>query len=223
MKTGEFAKQAPTLGASNEEDLFIKIGYGKLLAMEVARQLSKAMGGDVEVEKEVPETGRGKVGSAIRSMFQSAAKKTKHAPVRVEGIDNILIRFAKCCNPIPGEDIIGFVSRGRGLSVHSTDCEKALTFDPDRKVEIDWVSTEAREFRAGIRVLTEDRPGVLAQITRSISSLEGDITSANVATTRDKKGRISIELVVRNLKHLQDLMNGLERIEGVISVERIRV
>ncbi|MBN8555889.1 MAG: bifunctional (p)ppGpp synthetase/guanosine-3',5'-bis(diphosphate) 3'-pyrophosphohydrolase [Deltaproteobacteria bacterium] len=217
---------APKAGASGEEDLLIKIGYGKLLALDVAKIYAKELGVDgidedsdagIEDSKDDKET------TFIQKMFKKAREKKGAAPVRVQGMDHMLIRFAKCCNPIPGEPIIGFVSRGRGISVHSSNCEKSLAFDPARKVEIDWVAGETEEFRAGIRVSAEDQPGILAQVTKAISNLEGNITQANVATTRDKKAVISLEVVVKNLPQLHTLIKNIEKISGVITAERSRI
>ncbi len=220
-KDGTIEAQAPKMGASGEEDLLIKIGYGKILASEAARTLAEHLGvkpseGSEEADtKEIPVPG-----SLIRKIFRSATSKKSKSPVRVQGMDNMLIRFAKCCNPIPGEPIVGFVSRGRGISVHSAECEKALSFDPERKVDLDWDRMDSAEFRAGIKVLTVDKPGILAQITKTISGLNGNITNANVATTRDKKATVSLEVVVRDLSQLYNLLKNIEKIEGVISAER---
>jgi GTP pyrophosphokinase len=112
---------------------------------------------------------------------------------------------------------------GRGISVHSADCEKALAFDPERKVDIEWDRGETQEFRAGIRVSAEDRPGILAQVTKVISGMNGNITNANVSTTRDKKAVITLEVVVKDLPQLHMLIKGIEKIQGVISAERNRL
>jgi len=221
-KSGEFGENARKLGASNEEDLLIKVGYGKLLARDVARQIAKELGHEVIDEPTVEEPESKEPGAAIRKLFRAAAGRKK-VPVRVHGIDSLLVRFAKCCNPIPGEPIVGFVTRGRGISVHAVECEKALSFDTDRKVDLDWDIGDKQDFRAGIRILTEDKPGVLAQVTRVISSKEGNITSANVSTTRDKKGKIQVELIVRSLEHLHQVIKELEKIDGIISAERYRI
>jgi len=226
-KDGKVQELSPKVGASGEEDLLVKIGYGKLLALDVARTFAQAMGvGGEVVPIEPPEGPVDPKDSAstsfIQKIFRRATEKRGRAPVRVQGIDNMLIRFAKCCSPIPGEPIVGFVSRGRGISVHSAECEKALSFDPERKVEIDWDRGNVEEFRAGIRVTTEDRAGILAQVTKTISNLEGNITYANVATTRDKKATISLEVVIKDLPHLHNLLKSIEKIAGVIAAERSR-
>lgn len=226
-KDKKLEELAPKVGASGEEDLLIKIGYGKILALDVARAFAKELG----VAQVTESTGSAAADDAkefagatfIQRIFKRAAEKKSRQPVRVQGIDNMLIRFAKCCSPIPGEPIVGFVSRGRGISVHSADCEKAFSFDPERKVDIDWEKGEAQEFRAGIRISAEDKPGILAQVTKVISGMNGNITNANVLTTRDKKAVITLELIVRDLAQLNTLIKGIEKIQGVIGAERSRL
>lgn len=226
-KDGKLGELAPSVGASGEEDLLVKIGYGKILALDVARSFAQALGTQVVAEEPTSEIQQDQKdaapGSIIGRIFKRAAEKKGKSPVRVQGIDNMLIRFAKCCNPIPGEPIVGFVSRGRGISVHSTDCDKALSFDPLRKVDLDWDRGESTEFRAGIRVTTVDKAGILAQVTKTISNLDGNISSANVETTKDKRATIFLELLIRDLSHLQTILHSLEKIDGVIAAERSRV
>ncbi len=229
-KDGKLQELSPMVGASGEEDLLIKVGYGKLLALDVARAFAKEILG---TESESEASGAAAEGilqehrDADASFIQKVFKKARErqgttSPVRVQGIDNMLIRFGKCCSPIPGEAIVGFVSRGRGISVHSAECEKALAFDPERKVDLEWQRGAAEEFRASIKVHVIDKPGILAQVTKTISNMDGNITYANVATTRDKRATISLEVVIKDLSHLQSLLHAIEKIEGVVSAERSR-
>jgi GTP pyrophosphokinase len=223
VKEGKISQRASELGASNEEDLLVKIGYGKALAVEVARHLAKDLAPEA-VATAVEESSKEEPGTTfMQKVFKSAAAKKGKSPVRVQGIDNMLVRFAMCCNPIPGEPIVGFVSRGRGISVHSAECEKALNFDPIRKVDLEWESGESAEFRTGIRITAVDRPGVLAEVTKVISNMGGNITNANVATTRDKKAIISLEVAVKSLPMLHSLLINIEKVDGIISAERIRL
>lgn len=226
-KSGDIDKNAPLFGASNEEDLLVKVGYGKILATDVSRGLAKTLGVLEDVSPETAEEGDGKdptAGSFMQKIFSAARSKRKKSPVRVQGMDNMLIRFAKCCSPILGEPIVGFVSRGRGISVHSAECEKSLSFDTERKVDVEWgAEGDSAEFRAGIKATAVDKPGILAQVTKTISSLNGNITNANVSTTRDKKAIISLEVVVKDMSQLHTLLMNIEKIDGIISAERSRL
>lgn len=224
LKEGKMDERAPELGASNEEDLLIKIGYGKVLASDAARILAKDMGVELPGAETADETIKEDTGSTfMQRVFKSAAKKAGKSPVRVQGIDNMLVRFAKCCNPIPGEPIVGFVSRGRGVSVHSAECEKALAFDPLRKVDLDWDRPEGEDFRTGVRIVAIDKPGILAEVTKVISNLGGNITNATVATSRDRKAVITLEISVKDLPQLHSLLTQIEKIDGVINAERSRM
>lgn len=221
QKDGVVSQNASKMGASGEEDLLIKIGYGKAMPNEVALEFARLLGAAELPEPEPKEAAT--PGSIIQKIFRAAASRKSRTPVRVQGMTDMLIRFAKCCSPIPGEPIVGFVSRGRGISVHSAECEKALSFDPERKVELEWETGDTQDFRATIRVSAVDKPGILAQVTKTISSMEGNITNAQVQTTRDKKAVITLEVVVHNVIQLHDLLKNIEKIDGVIAAERSRV
>jgi GTP pyrophosphokinase len=226
LKDGRIDQKAPALGASNEEDLLVKIGYGKILATDVAKALAQDMG---LIETETPtaaeeESLREETGNTfISKVFKSALEKRGKSPVRVQGIDNLLVRFAKCCNPIPGEPIVGFVSRGRGVSVHAAECDKALNFDPLRKVDLEWSQEDSAEFRTGLRIIAVDKPGILAEATKVISALGGNISNVQVSISRDKKASILIEVTVKNMPQLHSLLTSLEKIDGIISAERYRL
>ncbi len=224
LKEGKIQEHASDLGASNDEDLLVKIGYGKILATDVARTLAEEMGlsspGAEEAAGE--EAPKDDTGGFMRRIFNEAVEKRGKSPVRVQGMSHMLVRFAKCCNPIPGEPIVGFVSRGRGVSVHSAECERALAFDPMRKVDLEWDSGETQDFRVGIRVVTVDKPGILAEMTKIISNSGGNIFNCTVATNRDKKAVISLELSIQSLPALHILLHAIEKIDGVISAERTR-
>lgn len=215
QKDGSLQTAARSVGAANEEDLLIKIGYGKILANEAFRGLLKALGiEDVNQEAEGA--------SKAPTLAKSAPRRIggDRSPVIVEGIDNMLIRFARCCNPIPGEPIVGFVSRGKGISVHAAHCKKALDLDPDRQVDLEWDPGQEKRFKAGIKAITVDRPGMLAEITKVISSFNVNISNARVHMHEDEKASILFEVSLPDLDKLRKLLIRIEGIDGVISAER---
>lgn len=220
QKEGLFEKHARDFGCANEEDLLIKIGYGKVLGLDIARGFQKILGiegGDGEiVESPEPST-------FVPKKQKQAERRAGGSPVRVEGIDNVLVHFAKCCSPIPGEAIVGFVSRGRGITVHSAHCDLALNLDPDRKFDLEWSNSETkREFKAGVKVRTLDRQGMLADITKVISEQEANISNARVQMNKDKTATIFLEVSLQNLHELQRLLTKIEALNGVLSAERHR-
>ena len=150
-------------------------------------------------------------------------RNTKKAEegVRVQGLEGISVRLAKCCQPLPGQPIVGFVSRGHGVTVHSTNCEWALTNDPARRVECSWNTADALELSVRLRILTHDKPGVLASVTKLVASSGLNIMGAEVQTTPDKRGVITLRLKVCNIAELRDIHQKLEATDGVICVDRL--
>lgn len=215
-KDKKFHAFLPTLSVANEDDFLIRIGYGKLDPMHAAKVVAEEFGYVVSQEDK-PEEDKT---SVLGRIFKKAKKKSTGSPVIVHGIDNIFVRFAKCCHPLPGEPIVGFISRGRGISVHSANCEKALSFDPERKMEIEWDASSVKDFTVGVRITTVDKPGVLAQVTRTVTNLGGNIGNAHVQTTTDRKATIDLEVSLRDIAHLHNLLIQIEKIDGIISAVR---
>lgn len=220
IKDGEIDKHAREATAANEEDLLIKIGYGKILAREAVRSLMKAMG----LEKETEATGETAIQSESDKFIEKVPRKASgSSPVLVEGMDNVLIRFAKCCHPIPGEPIVGFVSRGKGITVHAANCELALSLDSERKFDLEWAPSDQKRFKAGIKVRTVDRSGMLADITQVISENEANISNARVQMHKDATASIFFEVNLVDLHQLHRLLTKISAINGVLSAERNRL
>jgi GTP pyrophosphokinase len=141
--------------------------------------------------------------------------------VMIGGVDDVLVRFGRCCNPVPGDNIAGFITRGRGVTVHTASCEKALATDPERRVEVAWDVRGDFKRPVTLRVLTADRPGLLADISNTFSQKGVNISQANCRATGDDRAVNTFEVTISDLKQLTDLMRTIERLNGVYSVERI--
>jgi GTP pyrophosphokinase len=139
--------------------------------------------------------------------------------VRISGIDDVLVRFGRCCNPVPGDPIVGFITRGRGVTVHTIGCEKALTQDPARRVDVTWDVKGDFKRLVSVKVVTRDRPGILAKVSQTFSEAGINIASANVRAHGDR-AVLSFEVSVQDLKQLTSVMRSIQRIDGVHSVER---
>ena len=144
-----------------------------------------------------------------------------------DGIDNVMVTYAKCCSPVPGDEIVGFVTRGRGLSVHRRDCSKIAHFEPERMVEVNWGSglddTDKKSkgtHSVHIRVYCTDKPGLLANISQSFSDSGVNITQAHCLTTEDMRAVNTFEVLVSNLDQLKAAMKKIQAIKGVYRVER---
>jgi GTP pyrophosphokinase len=142
----------------------------------------------------------------------------------INGMDNMLIHLSKCCNPVPGDKIVGFITRGRGVSVHTTDCTNIgdLTFDKDRLVDVSWGDLHTAAHAVKIAVQTKDKPGLLASVSSSISAAEANITHAEVTTNEDRQAMLIFTIDIRDVEHLNRIIKNIEAINGVIDVKRVR-
>ncbi len=133
----------------------------------------------------------------------------------------MLVRYGRCCNPVPGDPIVGFITRGRGVTVHTVACDKALATDPERRVEVSWDARSESKRPVTLRVLTVDRPGLLADMSQIFSKRGVNISQANCRATGDDRAVNTFEVVISDLKQLTELMRSIEKLTGVYSVERI--
>jgi guanosine-3',5'-bis(diphosphate) 3'-pyrophosphohydrolase len=163
------------------------------------------------------------VPNRLRRLFQRERRRSRSGVI-VSGTPDVLVRFAGCCEPLPGDEIIGFVTRGRGVTVHARGCVKVFALDPERRIDVDW-DTEGSVRRAiTIRVMARDEPGVLAKVTNTISAAAINIGSAKVAVneTSGKAAELVFELWVDDVKTLNGVMREIRKVKGVRSVERVR-
>jgi GTP pyrophosphokinase len=194
-------------GVANLEELLASIGYGKISALQVINKL-------------IPEPVL-KEGIADKLVKKLRIGDTG---VKVRGINDILIRLSKCCNPLPGDQIIGFITRGRGLSVHSVDCPNIdeLDYDRDRMVDVAWDKKDARTHSVAIRVLTMDRPGMLASVSAAIASGAANISHAEIITTEEKKAVLNFVVDVNDTSHLEKVLKNIRQVDGILQVKRVR-
>jgi GTP pyrophosphokinase len=134
----------------------------------------------------------------------------------------MMVRFAKCCNPLPGDAISGYITRGRGVTVHTADCPNILSSDPERLIQVSWNLKEKAIHAVRVRVICNDKKGLLAEISSALASSEVNIVRAGVITTEDKKAICNFELEVHDLKHLQNAFRALNKLKDVLKVERLR-
>jgi len=217
MKDEKLLPPAQAAGYMSAGSLFVALGLGKLKTSQFLAKLAP---------KEIAEAKRkkGSIAGTLKKLITRAPAVDKRLAVSIQGMDDLLIRFAQCCNPVPGDAIRGFISRGRGLVVHTVDCPNTLSIGlySERSVDVQWDIKEEGKHRVMIKVETQDRPGILSKVTGVIAEEGSTITDASVKTIPGKRGSIYITLEVADLKQLQKLMNALMRIQGIISIERIK-
>ncbi len=212
QKSGDFKRIAAEFGYAADEDLLAAVGYGKISSSQIVGKLLP--------EEKLKERAEHKE-SRLEAVINKLKGKSSGA-VEIGGLDDVLVRFGKCCNPVPGDEIIGFITRGKGVTVHTTDCQFALENDPERRVDVVWNMVKTAVLPVKIRVLCHDVKGILATITLAITNCEANIASAHIQSTIDQRGENIFEVNVTNLAHLQKVMNSLMKIKGVIKVERIK-
>ncbi len=213
-RSGELDKTAITLGYKKGDDVLVALGYGKIAHGQVLQHLVPAE----KLSHPVPE----EPASRLTELFRKVARRPAPGGVRISGIEDVLVRYGRCCNPVPGDEIIGFITRGRGVTVHSRGCQKIMEMDPLRRVDVAW-DTKAGEVArpVSIRVVTDDRPGVLAQISKTIADAGMNISQATCRTTGLGRAVNTFEMAIRDLNQLRGVMRGIEALAGVLSVERV--
>ena len=212
QKSGEFKKISAEFGYAADDDLLAAVGYGKISSSQIVGKLLPD-----EKLKERTDHKESRLQTVINKL-----KGKSNSAVEISGLDDVLVRFGKCCNPVPGDEIIGFITRGKGVTVHTSDCQFALESDPERRVDVVWNKVKTAVLPVKIRVLCHDVKGILATITLAITNCEANIASAQIQSTIDQRGENIFEVNVTNLAHLQKVMNSLMKIKGVIKVERIK-
>jgi GTP pyrophosphokinase len=214
IKSGELAKVASEFSFQGVDDLVAAVGYGKITANQIIGKILPQE--KLEQQKEELIEGR------FKHLIQKITRSPKDA-LLIKGIDNVMVRYAGCCNPVPGDKVVGFITRGRGVTIHTADCQNAMDEDPHRKVEVEWDSTKEYSYPVRVRIYSEDKKGLLAEISNSISSHKANIKNARVDTTEDKKAISTFEVEIRDLNHLNKVIKALEKIKGVQRVERLRI
>jgi GTP diphosphokinase / guanosine-3',5'-bis(diphosphate) 3'-diphosphatase len=204
----EMARVATDLGYPSPDDVLAAVGYGKSSVHQLLNKL--APGATLETERARPAP--------------AGARKADQG-VRIRGVEDLLVRFAKCCNPLPGDPIVGFITRGRGLTVHARDCLTVAksVLDRERLINVEWDVEEPAKRPVRIAVyIGNDRPGLLSEITGAISSRNGNITKAEVTVTDDRRGINNFVVEVADLRQLQEIMTAIREVADVMNVERVR-
>jgi len=215
-KSGEVEAVAKSMGYNDVESMLSEIGYGKIATDDIiVRLYPDKKGLDEKLTGE--ET-------AIQKIFSKAARAFgDRASVKVNGINDVVFRFARCCDPLPGDDILGFVTRGRGVTIHRRDCSQAMSFDKRRIITVEWDGNVQSFRRIRLQVLSLDKIGILASMSHCISNGGANIVSAQVAASPDGKAVNTFEVKVENSTQLENIKKSLENLEGVIKVERHKI
>ena len=209
MKNEQIAAVAKDFSFYAVEDLFANIGYGKISAKQVIGRLKPRLG-----------AGELEPASIVSKMVSRIKGKKSTRGIKVKGVDDMLVRFANCCNPLPGEHVIGFITRGRGVSIHKDHCRHIIDAEHERLVEVLWEPSAQTVYLAKLKVTALDKKGILANISSIMAQKEANIIQAEINTTADKKGISLFTLEVENHKQLQEIMGAIKKVKDVLIVER---
>jgi GTP pyrophosphokinase len=212
LESPELGRFASEYGAKSTDELLAHIGYGKLAPRTA---LQKAVPGG-----QLREASG--VASVVRRVLRPGSGSDK---IKVRGTDDVMVFRAKCCNPIRGERIVGYITRGKGVSVHSLGCPNVinLMFDPERRIDVEWDSSTGSDqapYTVRLTMQVEDRKGMLAEISARVSDINTNITNMEARTGDDRQARIDMTVEIRDVKHLEKVIKSIKGVQGVLGVER---
>jgi GTP diphosphokinase / guanosine-3',5'-bis(diphosphate) 3'-diphosphatase len=215
LSNGDLERVCADYGVARTDDLLAAIGYGKVLPRNViAKLLPPERAAEIEQEK--------------RPTLKQVVKRALGLEDRivVKGTDDIMVYRARCCNPIRGEDIIGYITRGKGVAVHSTRCPNmpSLMVNPERLIEVEWMKSDAENVAAypiTMKLVTEDRPGMVADVTQAIAGVGTNIRDIRASLDDEGRGQLVLTAEIFDLKHLEKITGALKSVKGVMDVERM--
>ena len=213
LESEPFARVMADTGAKSADDVFALIGYGTLSAKQLLGKLVPA-----DRLREKPPDGF--VASAVKRAFGSGDEK-----IKVRGSNDVMVFRARCCNPIRGEKIVGYITRGKGVSVHSVTCPNVvnLLYDPERRIDVEWDRSGAatEPYTVKLTMQVEDRKGVLAAVSAKIADINTNIRNMEARTgDEDQRARIDVTVEISDLQHLERVIKSLKAVNGVLDVER---
>jgi GTP pyrophosphokinase len=210
MKSEQMQTVVEAFGFKEVDDLIIAVGYGKITPLQIIRKAAP---------KEEDAEDRKNIFSKLISRGQ---KKKNVSGVIVKGVDDILVRFGKCCQPVPGDPIVGYITRGFGVTVHRSECINAIKTNPERLIEVQWDNAHAEAFPVKIKIRAMDRMGLLADIAAGISKYGANIISAHTDTHEDKYVESYFTITVEGTEQLGHVLAGLKKIKQVLAVHRVK-
>ena len=220
LEDPQLAKFLNDNGYAKIDDMFAAVGYGKLMARTVLARFVKAE--DLAEIEQTKTSKLQKVADAVKRALRMGDER-----ILIKGVDDVLVYRAPCCSPIRGEEIIGYITRGKGVGVHATRCKNAanLMVNRERIVEVAWAPKGEDPYAVKLSVVTEDRTGQLAALTNTIANIKTNIRNASTddEILNDGTRRIDLTVDVNDLQHLERVVNALKGVEGVIEVERLNV
>ncbi|WP_173916039.1 bifunctional (p)ppGpp synthetase/guanosine-3',5'-bis(diphosphate) 3'-pyrophosphohydrolase [Halobacillus sp. Marseille-Q1614] len=206
---------------SNEEDMFAAVGYQGITASQIATRLTEKLRQQLQKEQDLEQTLADVTTTEIKT---SSSRGKKDSGVRVEGVDNLLVRLSKCCNPVPGDDIVGYITKGRGVSVHRADCPNVQTEEAQsRLLTVYWEKghTDSKQYHVDLEIWGYDRRGLLNEVLQAVNETKTNITAVSGKSDRNKMATIHITILIQNTEHLRKIVDRIKQIQDVYTVRRV--
>lgn len=204
---------------TNLDDMYAAVGYNGITALQIANRLTEKWRKQKEKEEQLT-----KITEATSEVKSFSISRKRESGVRVKGIDNLLIRLSRCCNPVPGDEIVGFITKGRGVSVHRSDCPNIVGEDVEaRLIPVEWETAfnDRKEYNVDIEINGYDRHGLLNEVLQVVNESKTAISAVSGRTDRNKMALINMSISIRNVSHLQKIVDKIKQIPDVYSVRRI--
>ncbi|GBC59697.1 GTP pyrophosphokinase [Desulfonema ishimotonii] len=210
VKSDEMEKIVSDFGFKALDDLIANVGYGKITPLQVVRKLQRSGVGDEE-------------DSILDKIIHRVRKKKPRTGVTVKGLDDILIRFGKCCQPVPGDAIIGYITQGHGVTVHRVNCVNAMQLSPERQIEVEWLQNSTETYPVRIYIHSHDRVGLLADLAANISKSGANILNVNSEIREDNTVDSVFTLAVKDTVHLNKVLTAIKKVRQITKVKRLDV
>jgi GTP pyrophosphokinase len=211
IKGGGIDKAVKKFRVKDTDELFAQIGYGRLSATQALEAVMPA---------EDPQAQESLRPSLLEKTVRKVTRRNEKEGIVIGDVDDALVRFAKCCNPLQGDPITGWITRGRGVTVHRRGCERALELETERRVECHWAKSSKVELPVMLRIVTADRPGILASLSRQFNEDGVNITEATCRASVNGRSLNTFQFNINDVAKLRSLMRHLSKVEGVYEVER---
>jgi guanosine-3',5'-bis(diphosphate) 3'-pyrophosphohydrolase len=211
-------KVAEKFNFTNVDDMFAAVGYNGITALQVANRLTEKW------RKKRDQEQAANIANKISDLKAFPSSKKRESGVRVRGIDNLLIRLSKCCSPVPGDEIVGFITKGRGVSVHRADCTNIDSTDvQSRLIPVEWETTlnVNKEYNVDIEITGYDRRGLLNAVLQAVNESKTNISAVSGKTDRNKMATINITIMIHNVSHLHKVVERIKQIPDIYSVRRM--
>lgn len=218
LTSDNLKRVAEKFNFASEEDMYAAVGYNGVTALQVANRLTEKWRRKRDLEQEK------NVSAAVSELKGFTPHKKRESGVRVSGIDNLLIRLSRCCNPVPGDDIVGFITKGRGVSVHRADCTNINTEDAkERLIQVEWETglNDRKEYNVDIEITGYDRRGLLNEVLQAVTETKTNISAVTGKSDRNKSATIIMSIAIHNVTHLQKVVERIKQIPDIYAVRRI--